>query len=269
MTEQTKIDYVALVLHANVPSPTMKHILLTIAVLSNENGICRPSITRLEILTNLNRRTVTRNLKKLEEGDWLFIDRKGTPTQKETSFYQLNPFKLRIDKVSFVRRYGKSITKKVGAQNPQPRGTVPPNTNTPAPRPAAAPQAQAGGSGADNIDKEELETNTSYQEIKRMFEEPEASELLTDIAKPKEDGSTSSLISDRAPEESKSFDQLFCSTEPEEASTESLAVNNPYKDREYVTQAERDQAYKLGISIFELPEVRDEPEEFNVGSPFS
>ena len=66
MTEQTKTDYVALVLQADIPTPTMKHLLLTIAALANENGKCRPSITRLSILTGLDRRTITRNLKKLE-----------------------------------------------------------------------------------------------------------------------------------------------------------------------------------------------------------
>lgn len=245
MTEQTKIDHVALVLHANVPSPTMKHILLTIAVLSNENGICRPSITRLEILTSLNRRTVTRNLKKLEEDGWLFIDRKGTPTQKETNFYQLNPFKLRIDKVSFVRRSGKSITKKVEAQNPQPGGTVPPNTNTAAPRPTAAPQAQAGGSGADN----KVITNDSYLEVERLFNEPDSTHHITEEAEP--------------------LDQLIGSTEPKETTTTPEAAKNPYEDRDYITQAEHDEAIANGFYPWDLPDVREEPEELNVESSLS
>jgi len=97
MTEQTKIDYVALVLQADVPKPTMKHLLLTIAALANENGKCRPSITRLAILTGLDRRTITRNLKKLEKDYWLYIDRVGTIKRKETSFYELNPRKLLDD----------------------------------------------------------------------------------------------------------------------------------------------------------------------------
>jgi len=48
---------------------------------------------------------------------------------------------------------------------------------------------------------------------------------------------------------------VFGSTEPEEA-------------WEYITQAEWDEAYELGINQFELPEVRDEQEEVNVESPF-
>ena len=87
MTEQTKHDYITLVLQADVPKPTMKHLLLTIAALANENGKCRPSITRLAILTGLDRRTITRNLKKLEKDYWLYIDRVGTIRQKETDYW--------------------------------------------------------------------------------------------------------------------------------------------------------------------------------------
>jgi hypothetical protein len=157
MTEQTKIDYVALVLEADIPKPTQKHILLTIAALANENGKCRPSITRLEILTGLNRRTITRNLKKLEKELWLYIHRQGTPTRKETNFYELNPLKLQIIKVTFESRGTKPLGKTVEAQTPYPRGTTPPNTNTttPAPLPTAALQAQAGGSGAGSNNKRE------------------------------------------------------------------------------------------------------------------
>ena len=160
MTEQTKTDYVALVLHANIPTPTQKHILLTIAALANENGKCRPSITRLEVFTGLDRRTITRNLKKLENDYWLYIHRTGTITQKETNFYELNPRKCQVVKVSLEGRGTKPLGKKVGAQNLCPGGTAPPNTNTPtpAPRPTAAPQAQAVRSGAgSNVIKEEKE----------------------------------------------------------------------------------------------------------------
>jgi len=269
MNDKTKLNYVDLVLHADIPTPTMKHLILTIAVMANENGKCRPSITRLAILTGLDRRTITRNLKKLENDYWLDIDRVGTIKRKETNFYELNPRKCQVDKVSFEGRGTKPLGKKIGAQDLQPRGTVPLNTNTTAPRPTAAPQAQAGGSGVESKDEEALKTEASYQEIKRLFEEPEPSELLTDLAEPEEEGSTDSLISDRAPEEPKSFDQLFGSTEPEEAATAPVAANNPYVGRKYITQAEFDEAIENGISLFDLPEVRDEREGINDESPFS
>lgn len=237
MTEQAKRDYIDLVLHADTKTPTMKHVLLTIAAMANENGRCRPSIRRLEILTGLNRRTIIRKIKDLEIDGWLFVDRIGTLKRKETSFYELNPFKLQDDKVLLE---GGGTQPLHEAQDPYSRGTVSPNTkHTPAPRPTAAPQAQAGGSGAGSKVKEEGDTNTDSLFLNDVCEETEPSEPLFDL------------------------------TEPEEAPTASVAVNNPYKDREYITQAEWDEAYKLGISPFELPEVIDEPEEFNAESLFS
>jgi hypothetical protein len=108
MSKQVEKDWVDLVLHADIPTPTMKLVLLAIAQLSNENGRCRPSIARLAILTGLDRRTITRNLKKLEDDFWLWIDRPGTPRSNETNFYMLSSRKLRTDKVQFSssnRRY--------------------------------------------------------------------------------------------------------------------------------------------------------------------
>jgi hypothetical protein len=153
MTEQAKTDYVALVLHADIPSATMKLILLAIAALANENGKCRPSISRLAVLTGFDRRTITRNLKELEKDYWLYIERIGTPQRRETNFYELNVFKLQTDQIALEVR---GIRPLVEAQDPYPRGTVTPNTKPiTAPRPTAAPQAQAGGSGTGSNSKKE------------------------------------------------------------------------------------------------------------------
>ena len=151
-----RTDYVAMILEADIPKPTMKHILLTIAALATEKGICRPSITRLAILTGLDRSTVKRNLKKLEQDNWLHIDRPETLEQNETNFYTLNPRKYQIYKVSLRGRGTEPLGNKIGAQNPYPGRTTPPNTNTaPAPRRTAALQAQAGGRGAGSNSKRE------------------------------------------------------------------------------------------------------------------
>ena len=236
MTDPTKTDYIALVLEADIPTPTMKHLLLTIAVLANENGKCRPSITRLAILTGLNRRTITRSLKKLEKDYWLSIDRVGTPQRRETNFYELNCFKLQLEKVSLEGRGTKPL---LGAQNPHQRDTASPNTNTTlAPRPTAAPQAQAGGSGAESKVKDKVDTNKG------------------------------SLFSDSDCEETDSSGSIFDLTEQEEATAVPVASDNPYIDRKYITQAEFDEATKNGFCIFDLPEVRDEPEAIDLASPF-
>lgn len=102
MTQQENLDWVDLVLHANVPNGTMKHVLLTIAALANENGRCRPSLTRLAILTGLDKRTITRTIKKLEKAHWLFVDRPGTQTNNETNFYMLSARRCQIDTVDFI-----------------------------------------------------------------------------------------------------------------------------------------------------------------------
>lgn len=236
MTEQAKRDYVDLVLHADIPTPTMKHVLLTIAVMANENGRCRPSITRLQILTGLDRRTITRKIKDLEVGNWLFVERTGTLRRKETNFYELNPFKLQDDTVFLEGRGTKHLP---GAQDPYSRGTASPNTNTTAPRPTAAPQAQAGESGAGSNVKEKIDTKT-----KSLFSEP-------------------------VPEGTKPFKSLFDLDEPEETTTTSVASNNPYEGRKYITRAEFDEAIANGISFFDLPKVMDEQEDVKVESFFS
>jgi hypothetical protein len=238
-----KTDYVALVLEADIPTPTMKHLLLTIAALANENGKCRPSITRLAILTGLNRRTITRNLRNLENNLWLYIHRTGTINQKETNFYELNPRKCQVVKVSFEGRGTKPLGKKVGAQDPQSRGTAPPNTNTPtpAPRPTAALQAQAGRSGAgSNVIKEE-----------------------------KENTGTRPLFPEHMNAETKPTKPIPFTKEPVKATTVPVASSNPYKGRKYITRAEHDEATANGISLFDLPEVMDEQEDVKVESLFS
>jgi hypothetical protein len=226
-----RTDYVAMVLEADIPKPTMKHILLTIAALATEKGICRPSITRLAILTGLDRSTVKRNLKKLEQDNWLHIDRPETLEQNETNFYTLNPRKYQIYKVSLRGRGTEPLGNKIGAQNPYSRGTTPPNTTTtPAPRRTAAPQAQAGGRGAgSNVIKEEKE-NTG---TRLLF--PEHMHVETEPTKP-----------------------LPFTRGPVKATTVPVASSNPYEGREYITQAEFDEAIKKGFGPFDLPEVRDE-----------
>ncbi|WP_191621424.1 helix-turn-helix domain-containing protein [Marinihelvus fidelis] len=125
MNQDYKINYVDLVIHADIPSPTMKHILLTIAALANENGKCRPSISRLAKLTGFDKRTITRNLRKLENGGWLDIDRVGTQFHRETSFYELNLLKLQTEKNSVQGRGSKPLP---GAQSPHLGGTESVNT---------------------------------------------------------------------------------------------------------------------------------------------
>jgi len=104
MKKQIEKNWVDLVLHADIPTATMKLVLLTIAALANENGRCRPSITRLAILTGFNRRTITRTLKALEEEYWLYIDRPGKPSDHETNFYILSARRCRCDKVQLKPR---------------------------------------------------------------------------------------------------------------------------------------------------------------------
>jgi len=228
MTEQPDIDYVELVLFADIPTPTMKHLLLTIAALANENGRCRPSIARLAILTGLDRRTITRNLKNLEKDFWLYVERTGTPSNRETNFYELYPLKLRLQKVSLE---GRGTMPLAEAQDPYTRGTVTPNTNhTPAPRPTAAPQAQAGGSGAVNKVREELDINAD------------------------------SLFTTSECQVTESLDPIFGFTEPENFTTPAAASGNPYEGREFITQAEFDEAVSRGFDLFDLPDVRDEHE---------
>ena len=198
MTDQERINWVNLVLLANVPTATMKHVLLTIAALANERGRCRPSIARLAVLTGLNERTITRTLKKLEEKFWLYIDRPGTRANNETNFYMLS------------------------AESP--------NTKTPAPRPTAAPKAQAGGSGAGSSVKENIDANGDSQLWDFLDDETEMSPFEIE------------------------------SIEPEAETAQPVPIENPFAGREYITRGEANRAFELGISPFDLPEIRDEPD---------
>ena len=230
MSNQVEKDWVDLVMHGNVPTATMKHVLMTIAALANENGRCRPSIARLAILTGLDPRTITRTLKKLEDSLWLYIDRPGTRANNETNFYMLSARKCRIDKVDLTSRTKKYRPKKIGAQDPLGGGTTPPNTNTPAPRPTAAPQAQAGGSGAGSNVKENLEIDTD------------------------------SLFWDPLDDETETSESKFGSSDAEPDTGQPVAIENPFAGREYITRGEANRAFELGISPFDLPDIRDKPD---------
>jgi hypothetical protein len=230
MSNQVEKDWVDLVMHGNVPTATMKHVLMTIAALANENGRCRPSIARLAILTGLDPRTITRTLKKLEDSLWLYIDRPGTRANNETNFYMLSARKCRIDKVDLTSRTKKYRPKKVGAEDPLGRGTTPPNTKTPAPRPTAAPKAQAGGSGAGSSVKENIDANGDSQFWDFLEDETEMSPFEIE------------------------------SIEPEAETSQPVAIENPFSGREYITRGEANRAFKLGISPFDLPDIRDEPD---------
>ena len=230
MTDQERINWVNLVLLANVPTATMKHVLLTIAALANERGRCRPSIARLAVLTGLNERTITRTLKKLEEKFWLYIDRPGTRANNETNFYMLSERKCRIDPVNLPPLVKKYRREKVPAQNPLCRGAESPNTKTPAPRPTAAPKAQAGGSGAGSSVKENIDANGDSQLWDFLDDETEMSPIEIE------------------------------SIEPEAETAQPVPIENPFAGREYITRGEANRAFELGISPFDLPEIRDEPD---------
>ena len=61
-----------------------------------------------------------------------------------------------------------------------------------------------------------------------LFEEPDESESINDLAKQEPVDEFDTLFPDITPAETKTVAQLFCLTEPEEATTASVASNNPY-----------------------------------------
>jgi hypothetical protein len=100
-----------------------------------------------------------------------------------------------------------------------------------------------------------------------LFEEPDESESINDLAKQDSVDEIDALFSDSTPTETETFEQLFCSTEPEEDSIESLAVDSHNKGREYISQVEFDLAIDLGMPTSVLPKVRDFPKEEQVEGP--